>query len=613
MRRFSATCAARTPHSVSLQSAFPAARSACSSIRRGIIVFVLGLAIALVSGFFATTPVSAADGTWTSTAGGLWSDSANWLGGTVANTQGCTADFSTINISGDTTVHVDSSRTIGSLVFGDSATSSAGGWTLDDNGNSANILTLKDYPTTIQVNELGDGKAATVSVRLAGNGGLRKTGDGTLILSAANTYTGATGVIAGSLVYGANDAISTGAVTVSGGTLSMGVYSDSVGQITVNGGGYISSSGSLTSTSSLVIGDSSGGIVEITAGGCLQNSAASRIGYGESAVGCVNISGAGSKWNNGAILYVGDYGSGALNITNGGSVSSTVSGDSASLGYRSGSSGTVTVGGTGSTWTNKGQLYIGQSGNGSLSITDGGSTTCNKATIGANTGSSGSVTVKGANSTWTNSGTLEIGRGTLDITGGGTVTCSSCTIANNTGTAGTVTVSGSGSTWTNSSLLYVGYLGSGTLKIADGGSVVNSSFGAIAVSYGSTGTVTVDGPGSKWVNNSNLSVGEAGPGTLSITGGGSVSVALTAYVGNSSSGTVTIDKAGSTWTCKRDLYVGYGGDGVLEITNGGSASTGRSAAIGSGNNVSGRVTVDGTTRHGPTAAVWLSAYRARGR
>ena len=41
----------------------------------------------------------------------------------------------------------------------------------------------------------------------------------------------------------------------------------------------------------------------------------------------------------------------------------------------------------------------------------------------------------------------------------------------NTGSTGTVTVSGSASKWTNYDGLYVGYSGSGSLAITNGGSV----------------------------------------------------------------------------------------------------------------------------------------------
>ena len=43
------------------------------------------------------------------------------------------------------------------------------------------------------------------------------------------------------------------------------------------------------------------------------------------------------------------------------------------IGYGTGSAGVVTVDGFGSTWSNSGNLYVGYSGSGMLSITNGGS------------------------------------------------------------------------------------------------------------------------------------------------------------------------------------------------------------------------------------------------
>ena len=88
----------------------------------------------------------------------------------MADGNGRFANFNTINITSDVTVHLDSNRTLGSLIFGDTVTSTAAGWTLDNNGSASNILTLQNSGgTTITVNALGVGKAATISLVLAGS------------------------------------------------------------------------------------------------------------------------------------------------------------------------------------------------------------------------------------------------------------------------------------------------------------------------------------------------------------------------------------------------------------------------------------------------------------
>ena len=84
------------------------------------------------------------------------------------------------------------------------------------------------------------------------------------------------------------------------------------------------------------------------------------------------MDGTGSTWSNSGSLLVGFYGTGTLNIQNGGAVSNT----DGFIGRVSGSSGTATVDGAGSTWTNTGSLYVGGSsssagGSGSLYVNDG--------------------------------------------------------------------------------------------------------------------------------------------------------------------------------------------------------------------------------------------------
>jgi hypothetical protein len=79
------------------------------------------------------------NGTWIVDGNGLWSDldTANWSGGLVADGASYTADFGAIDIAADRVVSLASARTIGNLIFGDLATSSAAGWTLNNNATRA--------------------------------------------------------------------------------------------------------------------------------------------------------------------------------------------------------------------------------------------------------------------------------------------------------------------------------------------------------------------------------------------------------------------------------------------------------------------------------------------
>ena len=108
------------------------------------------------------------------------------------------------------------------------------------------------------------------------------------------------------------------------------------------------------------------------------------------------VEGSGSTWTIGPFfggLTVGNSGSGTLSITDGGSVSNLVySGYSdCYIGNASGSTGMVTVDGSGSTLTNGGSLYVGGSGSGTLNIYNGSNVSAGDTYVGLNTGSTGTI------------------------------------------------------------------------------------------------------------------------------------------------------------------------------------------------------------------------------
>ena len=75
--------------------------------------------VILVGAALAAQPcLMAADGIWTqATSGNLWGVSANWSGNAIADGSGFTADFSTLDLAGDTTVRLDTARIIGNLLL----------------------------------------------------------------------------------------------------------------------------------------------------------------------------------------------------------------------------------------------------------------------------------------------------------------------------------------------------------------------------------------------------------------------------------------------------------------------------------------------------------------
>jgi len=138
------------------------------------------------------------------------------------------------------------------------------------------------------------------------------------------------------------------------------------------------------------------------------------------------------------------------------------------------STGEVTVDGAGSKWTissvesEDGVLYVGKYGSGKLNITNGGVVSCETGYVGYESNSMGKIlvskgkaTVSGNSATWTNSKSLKV-IGTIDITRGGVVSCGAGAIYN----GGQVLIDGYGSKWTNHDDLYVG---KGTLNISNRG------------------------------------------------------------------------------------------------------------------------------------------------
>ena len=263
------------------------------------------------------------------------------------------------------------------------------------------------------------------------------------------------------------------------------------------------------------------GELQVTAGGQLATKL-SFVGY--SGIGTVSVSGQGSSWT-ATSIDVGLTGTGTLNIQNGGVVTTTGP-FSSYIGDQTGSVGTVTVNGTGSTWTTTGSSFtVGGHGKGTLNITAGGKVVANttglETRIGNYSTSSGSMATVNAG-TWNNSGDLVVGAdgdATLNIQNGGLVTNNYATITYSTGNS---VVNVDGGTWKSTGDLSVAYHGSGTLNITGGGNVQNN-YGTIGESLGAIGTVTVDGSlkgtKSSWTNSGSLYAGYAGKGTLTIKNG----------------------------------------------------------------------------------------------
>lgn len=343
----------------------------------------------------------------------------------------------------------------------------------------------------------------------------------------------------------------------------------------------------------VVVGFHGSGSLEILNGAKVTNSDAGYVGYQSGSVGTVTVDGSGSSWNNmGGVVGIGVTGSGILHVLDGASVS----GGNGFVGGSEFGSGSVTVDGSGSTWTNSGSLTVGGSGVGVLTVSDGGSVTNAEGNIGQHSISpeTSSVTVRDSGSTWDMTGILYVGRsgdGALNVEAGGEVSSLAGIIGNGATSDSSAIIDGAGSKWSNSGNLYVGYDGSGSMDITNGGSVESAS-GYVGYNSGFSGEVVVSGLGSSWANAIGLQVGVGGSGTLDISDGGSVSVASTSGATIGQGGSVTVSGVGSEFTVSSGtLHVA----GQLEVTNGGSLDSGFATSLATGSGSSGSLVVDAAT------------------
>jgi T5SS/PEP-CTERM-associated repeat protein/autotransporter-associated beta strand protein len=394
------------------------------------------------------------------------------------------------------------------------------------------------------------GSSGTVTVTDAGS---QWTTSANLYLgiSDASTLTvkdGGTVVVVGAIYASLNNLLGNGTISAnSGAVLDADLVFDAANglplSLTFGSGGTLN----IYRTATLGVGYKGNGSLRITDGVTVFSPGYSYLGYFPGSYGVATVAGAESKWSNIYHLSVGYEGVGTLDIEAGGLVSIFNDG-SCVLGDNSGSFGTVKVSGIGSSLTYN-SLFIGYSGTGALNIQAGGQV------IGDPTDLNGPER-----------------------------TYSFSFIGYNSGSAGTVTVTGTGSKWTpNSDYLYVGYKGSGILKIEAGGEV-SSNHCILGQFQDSTGSVTVTGNGSIWTNTSSLSVGNyKSSGSLNIEEGGLVRCSSSCFIGcyRDSIGTVSVAGAGSGLISSGGLVIGYSGNGTLNIGNG-IASGGLVSPLGLG-------------------------------
>lgn len=252
-------------------------------------------------------------------------------------------------------------------------------------------------------------------------------------------------------------------------------------------------------------------------------------------------------------------------------------------------------------------VAVGTTADGAMTITGGASLTSGQSTITAEPQSTGTVTVTGAGSTW-NTDFLVVGyesqAATMRVENGGLVRSSTATIARNGG-VGLVEVDGIGSRWEIGDIdAYFGAFGRAEVVIGNGGVVANGGRVHLGNEAAASGTVTVDGAGSRWEIGEHLIIGLMGSGSVAVTDGGYVEADIVT-LGSHTAGNVSslvLDGQGSELRAPGGIQVGFTTEPVMRITGGAKLSTGKTDA----NPFIGRSYVGYLQSRGEAASVLIS-------
>ncbi|WP_238601239.1 autotransporter domain-containing protein [Xanthomonas arboricola] len=329
--------------------------------------------------------------------------------------------------------------------------------------------------------------------------------------------------VAGGAVVTSSDDVSLGSTTTGNGTL----------RLTGPGASLAINSG----FAQLYVGDAGIGSLILQGGSSATADGLMLVGNQQGSTGNVLVSGAGSALT-ARNMRVGRSGTGTLDITDGGTVTTTrpyavVNPYGMSIGNDTTGVGTVNVNNSGVLTTTDNFLVIGNDGKGTLNVGSGGKVNADRGVLlGADINLSDELT----------------SNGTLNVTDGGELNTLQLTIGVRSDSVGAVTVSGTGRI--NADAVWVGSNGDGSLTVS-GGAIVKAATElraerptGITDDFGQVGRIAVSGTGSAIeaprLDVSNELLVESGAALRSTTADVSDSFGNTRTA-------ATLTGAGSTW------------------------------------------------------------------
>ena len=486
-------------------------------------------------------------------------------------------------------------------------------------------ITTGTSASYVAFDQAGD---STYSGIIAGAGGVRKLGAGTLTLTGDNTYTGSTSFVAGKLNMGSSSAFGpSGALNFSGGTLQYSSASSSfdftTGPVRTNA---VASAYSIDTNGENVL--LAGGLIATASIGSLTKlgSGTLTLGYANGYYGVTTISAGTLAINSTGTL--GNSGSGGVTVASGAVLDLQ---NRLTSGYITLNGGTFKTSTGYSTLQASGSWVALGTGGGIFDVALGATLVINPIVSGSTSltkQGTGTLTLSGTN---TNAGSINITAGTLKLgnaqglgTGStGVVTVSAgaaldlngytLTSANGKGLSLTGTGVSSGGALLNSSAsaaTYTGLLtlagdtlisgGTGLIALSNTGTVVGGGYnltlgGALGGSLASVldtslATLTKQGAGTWTLTGANSYTGDTtiSAGTLQI-GNGTITTTTVAPSNVANSGTLTFNAAAAATLTSANTI---SGTGVVKISGNSTGST----VLQGDNTFSGGVTITtGTT------------------